>query len=50
MENLELFVDGQDSEMKWGFNTLNLENILGKKAVWETVNEKTKRIPSRTVT
>lgn len=44
--NLELLVDGQDSEMEWGFDNLEFGKHSWKKAVWEkTVNEKTKRIP-----
>ena len=44
--SLELLVDGQDSEMQWGFDNLEFGKHSWKKAVWEkTVNEKTKRIP-----
>ena len=33
--NLELLVDGQDSEMKWDFDNLEFEKHSWKKAVWE---------------
>lgn len=43
---LELFVDGQDSTLEWGYENLQFGGHSWKKAIWEkTVREKEKRIP-----
>ena len=43
--NLELFVDGQDSEMTWSFDNLEFGRILGRERYGRRLNEKIKRIP-----
>ena len=46
VNKLELLVDGQDSDMEWGWANLQFGNHSWKKKVWEkVVNEKAKQIP-----